>query len=104
MKTIAMFRRFGSEVSRLYELPEGANVMPGTIVTVDYAREAGSTATAYAVSYSYTVDETQEKMIADLLHIRNLGDLKRVRSIYTETPVDYADEVAEEADETEEEG
>lgn len=96
MKNIAMFRRFGSENSRLYELPAGVEVHPGTIVTVDYVN--GSTATAFAVSNSWNVDSLTEKMIADLFHFHSgtLDNLKKVRSIYTaEMVCAYEEELPE---------
>ena len=111
MKNIIMARRYGSDNSWLYEMPLGVTAKPGTILTVEYIRETGSTAVAYAVSNSYEIDETAEKMIADILHIRSLDNLKRVRSVYSETPVNYADEApdtgeaaAEATEDNEEEG
>ena len=97
MKNIVMVSRFNAPRARLYELPDGVSVKAGTLCSVEYAD--GSTATGVTVSDSYTISDSDEVMIAELLHlIPKTLDLKKVVSVYDEIPLDHGN--ATEEDET----
>lgn len=90
MKNIVKVLRYKDNAARLYALPEGVTIKAGTIVRVEFPNMF-NTCDGVTVSDSYEVDETAEKMVAEFHHINPpaLNDLKKVVSIYTETPVDW---------------
>lgn len=90
MKNIVKVLRYKDNAARLYALPEGITVKAGTIVRVEFPNTL-NTCDGVTVSDSYEVDETAEKMVAEFHRINPpaLDGLKKVVSIYTETPVDW---------------
>ena len=90
MKNIVKVLRYKDNAARLYALPEGITVKAGTIVRVEFPNML-NTCDGVTVSDSYEVDETAEKMVAEFHRINPpaLDGLKKVVSIYTETPVDW---------------
>ena len=90
MKNIVKVLRYKDNAARLYALPEGITVKAGTIVRVEFPNMF-NTCDGVTVSDSYEVDETAEKMVAEFHRINPpaLDCLKKVVSIYTETPVDW---------------
>jgi hypothetical protein len=96
MKNIVKVLRYKDNAARLYALPEGVTVKAGTIVRIEFPNMF-STCDGVTVSDSYEVDETAEKMVAEFHRINPpaLAGLKKVVSIYTETPVDWPVDDAE---------
>lgn len=93
MKNIVKVLRYKDDAARLYLLPEGMTIKTGCLVTVEYPTRY-STCAGVAVSDSYLVDEAAEKMVADLhrIHPTNLDGLKKVISVYDETPCVWPDD------------
>lgn len=101
MKNIVKVLRYKDNAARLYALPEGVTVTAGTLVRVEFPNML-TTCDGVAVSDSYTVDDTAEKMVAQFHRINppTLNGMKKVVSIYTENPVTWPvdDPDTEEAD------
>ena len=103
MKNIVMVMRYKDNAKKIYCLPEGTTVKPGTHVRVEFPNEF-STCDGVAISDSYEVDENTAKMVAVFHHIPGdtLDGLKRVVSIYEEHLVEWPAAEAEETEEPEE--
>ena len=102
MINTVMARRFEStRGNRLYRLPEGVTVTPGTVLTVEYL-PGGQTAMAYATQDSREYDEHEALLVGNLFGFRDptLQSLKRVTSVYAETKLDWGDPEASDAAET----
>lgn len=100
MKNLVMVNRLKDNAKRIYELPVGMTLTPGTVLMVEYA---GGTALAVAASNNYEVDDNAETMIRDLLHITHYGAYQKVVKVLTENDVWPAEPEDEETDEAEDE-
>lgn len=90
MKNIVKVLRYKDDKARLYALPEGVTVKACTHVRVEYPNMF-CTCDGVAISDSYVVDETAERMVAEFHRIYppTLDNLKKVVSVYTENALDW---------------
>ena len=102
MKNIVNVLRIRDNAKRLYILPDDVQVAKGTVVAVEFA---GGKTLGVAITDSRVMDDEQEALIREFLHINpNVTDYAKVVDIMTETPVAWPEDPADPDAETDEAG
>ena len=86
MKNLLMVLRLKDNARRIYAAPEGFVIPKGTILEVEFV---GGTALGVAVTDSHEMDDAQEALTRELLHVNPNAEYRKVVNILNREPVQW---------------
>ena len=86
MKNLLMVLRLKDNARRIYTAPEGFVIPKGTILEVEFV---GGTALGVAVTDSHEMDDAQETLTRELLHVDPNADFRKVVNVLNREAVQW---------------
>lgn len=95
MKNLVMVLRLKDNAKRLYALPDELVIPKGTILEVEFV---GGTALGVAVTDNHQLDDEQEALTREFLHVNPNAEYRKVVNVLIRDAVKWPDADADAAD------